>query len=143
MQLDRKRTFRGLPLAQEIWRYNAGNFFTPVLEDLSSAQGTSTRLKDALDRLDAKKLVRDCPLQKESIHPIQGDVLTNLVRDTEEVINLMHLAYDILSINPHIAESRRGLARSNNAFEIELRRLAGLGSLSTWAVERFLEQHFA
>lgn len=141
-QFDRKRTYRGLPLAQEIWRYNLVKLFTPILEHLCAVDASSTWLEEAVERLDARKIVVDCPPQKESIHPIEGEVLANLIRDTEEITELVHRAHDILSRNPEAAESFRGRGDPDQGFDIELDRLGGTGALSAWAVERFLKKHF-
>jgi hypothetical protein len=138
--LERRRTYRGLPLAQEIWRHNITHVFAPAVEDIYTGRELAMLSDSVLKRLDARKLVEDCPPQRESTHPIEGDVLANLTRDTEEVVNLIYQAHDILLRSPGV--TRYHAESSNQALAIELGRLAGIGPLSAWSVDRFLKQHF-
>ncbi len=140
--LEKHHSYRGLSLAQKIWQYNA-SIFGEIVEKLCSGVSLDDSVDNTIVSLDARELIKDCPHQKESTHPIEGAVLGNLIRDTQEVIDFTHKAYNIYTQNPEIVRSLGDRESLKEKIEVELNRLTTTGNLAFWCVERFLKPIFA
>lgn len=94
---SRLRTYRGVPLAIKIYRYNLIQIFEPLYEALEGSSALPDRVIQQIRTLDAQTLIDDNPLQREARFEkkIVGELRSNMIEDLKTIIQLLQRALQL------------------------------------------------
>ncbi len=93
----RLRSYKGVPLALEIQRYNLMNIFEPLYETLESSSELPSEMYTMISDLDANALLDENPVQKKAHGrwKIIGGLRLNMIQDYAEIVASARRALDL------------------------------------------------
>lgn len=139
----RLRTYRGVPLAIQIWRDNLIRYFEPLCEELGGFSALSQKTIQQIQGLDAQSLLDDNPLQREARYqPIEGKLRGNMIKDFETIVKLLQRALDLrlqLSDRATVDQEAAELLTREDV-KREVSDLCKRDPALCWAIEWFLPE---
>ncbi len=141
-QESRLRSYRGVPLALQIQRYNLVNIFEPLYEALEGSSAISAEIAEKIRSLDGRKLIDENPLQQADRFPIEGDLRMQMINDHQKILDALCRA---LELREHLdrgaqANIETGLSLSDSAVKHEASELLSRYPGLAWAIEWFLPE---
>lgn len=141
-QESRLRSYRGVPLALQLQRYNLVNVFEPLYEALEGSSAIPTEIADKVRSMDERELIDENPLQKTDRFPIEGDLRMQMINDHQKILDALCRA---LELREHLdrggqTDIEARLSLSDDAVKHEARELLSRYHGLAWAIEWFLPE---
>jgi hypothetical protein len=134
------RTYRGIPLAVSIYNLNVKKHFQPILAKIKKNKGSDPKkILNYLEELDPVALIVNNELQANDRYPIQGNLLQQMIRDNQKIIDCLQNAIQLSALLNSQRNKMEQAAEDETAIYIEFQLLVEqISPVGKWAFQTLL-----